>query len=77
MDTNSRAHTSECQQIRVPEEVCTLWFGSGVTAHCESAGITIRGEEVFIRFDAEGRIVRIELLGEHKRCQQQVVVLQT
>lgn len=65
------AHHTTCQQIAVPATACYVRFAD--TASVGSAMLeyqSARGERLIADFDAEGRIIGIELLGAGKPCQE-------
>jgi uncharacterized protein YuzE len=61
-----------CRTIAIAEEVCYLRFAEGQVHHSgELSHETARGELLIADFDAEGRILGIELVGPpgQKPCQ--------
>ena len=62
---------SDCQRFDIPVETCLLRFGTGKTTGGEHIGDTIRNEMIIAHYDAAGRIVELELVGDGKRCQAQ------
>lgn len=61
---------TQCHKILVPEEACTLTFGEGEYSHTLGDLETVRGEQVFIDLDQEGKIINIELVSDTKPCQR-------
>ena len=62
----------DCQKIIVTEQVCYLRFADGKPDHSdELPHQTARGEMLIADFDADGRIIGIELVGPpgQKPCQ--------
>jgi uncharacterized protein YuzE len=61
-----------CQKIVVGDQVCYLRFADGKADHSsELPYTTARGEMLIADFDADGRIIGIELVGPpgQKSCQ--------
>jgi uncharacterized protein YuzE len=58
-----------CVHIDVPPATCYLRFSDGVPARTEHIGTSSRGEMVIFDYDADGRILGIELVGDDKPCQ--------
>jgi uncharacterized protein DUF2283 len=61
-----------CVHIEVPKQVCYLRFAAGVPERTEYVGQSSRGEMVIFDYDAAGRILGIELVGDDKPCQRNV-----
>jgi uncharacterized protein YuzE len=64
--------SGECQTIVVEEQVCYLRFVDGKPDHsAELLYTTARGEMLIADFDADGKIIGIELVGPsgQKPCQ--------
>jgi hypothetical protein len=59
-----------CHTLAVPATACYLRFSDDRVQDTHHAGTTTRGEMFIIDFDAEGRIVGVELVGTGKPCQQ-------
>jgi hypothetical protein len=63
--------SSLCQTIEVPVETCGLTFAPGIeNVGSREIGTTARGEMMIADFDDHGRIIRIELVGAGKPCQE-------
>jgi uncharacterized protein YuzE len=65
--------TQPCQKIAVAEQVCYLKFTEGKVDHSDKLSHeTARGEMLIADFDADGRILGIELVGPpgQKPCQE-------
>jgi hypothetical protein len=63
---------AQCQKIQIAEQVCYLRFVDGKPHHSDDLGYqTARGEMLIADFDADGRIIGIELVGPtgQKPCQ--------
>jgi len=60
-----------CHKIDVPLTACLLRFGppSKVMLSCDPIGTTVRNEMIVAEFDAVGRILSLELVGDGKPCQ--------
>jgi len=61
-----------CQKIAVDEQVCYIRFTEGKPDHSEELPYeTARGEMLIADFNAEGKIIGIELVGPRgqKPCQ--------
>lgn len=69
MDDN-RNSESRCREVNVSIEVCRLRFAKGRVENSTIVGYTARGEMVVAHFDADGRILDIELVGDGKPCQE-------
>jgi hypothetical protein len=59
-----------CVHIDVPPATCYLRFADGVPARTDHVGTSSRGEMVIFDYDADGRILGIELVGDDKPCQE-------
>jgi len=60
-----------CQKIVVANEVRYIRFGDGQVDHSNDLPyLTTRGEMMIADFDADGRILGIELVGSGKPCQE-------
>ena len=62
----------KCQKIDIPAQVCYLRFRKGKPDHSAHLDyVTARREMLIADFDAEGRIIGIELVGPpgQKPCQ--------
>jgi uncharacterized protein YuzE len=60
---------SSCTSVFVPREACYIQFKSGDIDHSDEIGTTARvGEIAIADFDAEGRILGLELVGSGKPC---------
>jgi uncharacterized protein DUF2283 len=63
--------SAPCQKIVVAKEVCYLRFADGKPDHTNELPYrTARGEMMIADFDADGRILGIELVGSGKPCQE-------
>ena len=63
---------SDCIETPIPENSCYVRFGPAPARGMTSGqiGTTVRGERVIADFDAEGRIIGLELIGgPAKPCQ--------
>ena len=60
---------TKCHSIRVPSDACMLVFSNDRMEYAERLGFSTRGEEMWARYDAAGRILEIELLSDEKPCQ--------
>ncbi len=61
-----------CHKITVAEQVCYLTFVEGKPDHSDELPYTTaRGETLIVDFDADGKIIGIELVGPagQKPCQ--------
>jgi hypothetical protein len=63
------ARAGVCANIEVPPATCYLRFAAGVPANTDYVGRSLRGEMVIFDYDADGRILGIELVGDDKPCQ--------
>jgi uncharacterized protein YuzE len=65
--------SGQCQKIAVDQQVCYLRFVEGKPDHCDELPYeTARGELLIADFDADGKIIGIELVGPtgQKPCQR-------
>lgn len=61
-----------CQHYEVPPDVCYIRFvprSDTVKRSTREIGFTARGETMIADFDAEGRVIGIELVGGNQPCQ--------
>ena len=65
-----RARKQECRTVNVPIDACSLMFETGRVANSDIIGHTARGKLVVADYDADGRILGLELVGEGKPCQE-------
>ena len=71
MPGRSTDRESRCQKIAVAREVCYIGFVRQQADHsAELPYLTARGEIIIADFDADGRIIGIELVGSGKPCQE-------
>ena len=62
--------STPCQKIAVANEVCYIRFADGQLDHSDELPYrTARGEMLIADFDADGRILGVELVGSGKPCQ--------
>ena len=62
----------QCQKITISQQVCYVRFVEGTPDHSgELPYVTARGEMLIADFDADGKIIGIELVGPtgQKPCQ--------
>lgn len=67
-----KRHDGECLKVGVSKDACYVRFGirTAVVAYSEPLAYrTIRGDLMILDFDAEDRVIGIELLGD-KPCQK-------
>ena len=63
--------SGQCQKLSVAQQVCYLRFVEGKPSRSSELPYqTARGEMLIADFDAEGRIIGIELVGPGKPCQE-------
>ncbi len=65
--------SEQCQKIAVDQQVCYLRFVEGKPDHSDELPYeTARGELLIADFDADGKIIGIELVGPtgQKPCQR-------
>jgi len=65
--------SGDCQKIAVDQQVCYIRFIDGTPDHSSELPYqTARGEMLIADFDAEGKIIGIELVGPagQKPCQR-------
>jgi uncharacterized protein YuzE len=63
--------SGQCQKLSVAQQVCYLRFVEGKPSQSSELPYqTARGEMLIADFDAEGRIIGIELVGPGKPCQE-------
>lgn len=65
-------HTGECLKVGVPAEACHVRFGQRTAVVHHSSLLewrTVRGDQMILDFDANGRVLGIELIG-NKPCQE-------
>jgi uncharacterized protein YuzE len=60
---------SSCVKVQVPPEACYVRFSHGTISRSEQIGETARGEMMIVDYDADGRVLGIELVGADKPCQ--------
>jgi hypothetical protein len=63
------AFPTGCVTLHVPREACQVWFTRDSVNRTEEIGRTARDEIMIASFDAQGRVVAIELVGPGKPCQ--------
>jgi hypothetical protein len=68
--TNLHASKSDCVRIAVPNDACGVVFSNTRSAYGAEIGRTARDELMIACFDSKDRIIRIELLGAGKPCQE-------
>jgi hypothetical protein len=69
--TRHHLRPSGCKSVSVGRQVCYITFVEGTPHHSDELTFhTARGEVLIADFDAEGRIMGIELVGPNKPCQQ-------
>lgn len=66
-----------CNRLVVPRKCCYVQFGEG-EYHVSNIDMrndimTVSGDWVIFDFDAMGKLIGIELVGEGKLCQQKVI----
>jgi hypothetical protein len=59
-----------CIRVFIPREVCTVTLARGKYHYSRTLGISGRGDAVEGEFDAKGRLIGLELLGDGKKCQR-------
>jgi uncharacterized protein YuzE len=62
----------QCQKITISQQVCYVRFVEGTPDHSDELPyVTARGEMLIADFDADGKIIGIELVGPtgQKPCQ--------
>ena len=65
--------SGQCQKLQVPEQVCYVRFVDEKSEHSRELPYeTARGEMLIADFNAEGKIIGIELVGPagQKPCQR-------
>ena len=64
------AMSEPCQTIAITQQTCYIRFAEGKPDHSDQLPyLTARGEMLIADFDADGRVLGIELVGEGKPCQ--------
>jgi uncharacterized protein YuzE len=63
--------TTPCKRIDVSPDTCYLRFQEAAVECSQYIGTSTREDMVIVDYDASGRIVGIELVGDEKPCQQQ------
>ena len=61
--------STTCHRIFVTREVCKVILSRGPYHYGKDLGITGRGEMAIGRFNRQGMLIAIELLGARKPCQ--------
>ena len=69
MSDNHRSQGS-CVKIRVPQAACYIRFSDERSARSAYIADTARDEMMVFDYDAEGRVIGIELVGPGKPCQE-------
>jgi hypothetical protein len=64
------AHGLGCHTLKVPEDVCRVRFSGEQVANSDHIGTTRRGEMVILHWDRSGFLISVELVSDHKPCQQ-------
>jgi Protein of unknown function (DUF2283) len=59
-----------CHRLTVQREACYLQFSDAQPHHSNEIVTTARGELMIADYDADARIVGIELVASHKPCQE-------
>lgn len=71
MTIENHVAPGRCQKVAVSREACYLRFADGKPDHSDELPYeTVRGEMLIADFDADGRILGIELVGPGKPCQE-------
>ena len=63
------ANHEQCLRVQVPNEACYVRFSGSAVARSSELGESSRGEMLIADYDANGRIIGIELVGADKPCQ--------
>ena len=63
---------SRCLQVFARQEVCHVRLARGRYHHSKDLGITARDEIAIGEYDARGRLISIQLLGDAKPCQNSI-----
>ena len=69
--TDHNQSASVCKSLSVAKDVCYVRFGGQSVSNSSNLPYqTVRGEELILDFDSDGRIVGIELISSDKPCQR-------
>lgn len=61
---------SSCVEIEPAKEVCYIRFSRAAPSHQMMLGHTVRNELIVFDYDADDRVIGIELVGSEKPCQE-------